>query len=298
MGLADPGAVAGGPMTDLARVVFVHASKTGGSTLRAVLRRLYRDAYRELGRDIAPALAELDAMPEARRERLRAVGGHAPYGVDRHLPGRWTTITLVRHPAERILSHYSYVLRSPESPLHERVSAAGLGLRDYVTTFELASVINNGQTRLLGGDVDEPFRPTDGEHLERALARLRNGDVLAGTTERFDTSLLLMARSLGWSAPWYVPAKVAPQRIQRDEIDGETLRTILETNALDVELHRAAAERLRLAVEALGPRFPARLARFLRLNGLRGRARDRAARVKAAAATLIGGGRRRRAGAR
>jgi hypothetical protein len=223
----------------------VHNSKTAGTTLRRVIAGQYgRDAVLHLDGRPRELPKNVRAMPTSERDAVRAFVGHMSVGLHKMLPGPSTYVTLVRDPVERLISHYHYSLTDPDAPLHDEVVSKQMTLKDYVERSAAANTINEEQTRRLGCDL--PSYPCDAsaDLLERAKRNIEELFAVAGTTERFDESVLLMRRALGWDWPIYRSGKVSRDRPRREDIPDDAVRAILIRNELDAELHRYVAERL------------------------------------------------------
>ena len=215
-------------------VIFVHIPKAAGSTLHKVLKRKYR---RRPIYDIATAEIEtFRALPIQRRAEIGLIKGHMPFGIHEHIPNDSIYITMLRHPVERAISHYYYVLRRTTHNLHDRVKEARMGLQDYVTS-GVTHEMDNGQVRLLSGhDDDLPFGECTEVHLHRALHNLREHFSVVGLAERFDESIILMQHALRWStAPYYVKRNARPG--PSPEIGSDVRRRIEEVNWLDMALY-------------------------------------------------------------
>ena len=87
----------------------------------------------------------------ADRARVRIViRDHAGYGFHRALDQPFTYITMLRDPADRIISHYYFVLRKAGHYLYKEVTSRNMTLRDDVVS-GISSELDNGQTRLVSG---------------------------------------------------------------------------------------------------------------------------------------------------
>jgi hypothetical protein len=93
---------------------------------------------------------------------------------------------------------------------------------------------------------------------------MRERFVLAGPTERFDESLLLLRRTLGWRRIAYGRVDVAPRGSA--PVDPAAADVIRERNQLDVELHRFFGRLLEEDIGGAGPSFVLDLACFRQLN--------------------------------
>jgi hypothetical protein len=231
-------------------IIFIHIPKTAGSTLLRIMEREYGDAMFHVGPSEPVTIDRLLSLPPDRLARLRAVAGHLPFGLHELLDRPATYVTLLRDPVERIVSHFAYSARTPASPLHAQVEAAGHDLARYVSEAPAAAYFNNGQTRLLGATDPRTSAPATQDTLVRAKENLSRYFSVIGTTERFDESLRLMADAFGWSMPPYRREKVSQNRPER--VTKEQVRAIIERNELDAELYTFAAERLSSAVSSRG----------------------------------------------
>ncbi|HVX30184.1 MAG TPA: hypothetical protein VHA53_06860, partial [Nitrolancea sp.] len=126
-------------------VIFLHAPKTGGTTLVRIIERqsapgsvlnLYDSSYGE----------ELAAYPPEEIERIRAIAGHFYFGVHRFIARPSVYITVLRDPVARVISHYHFVRCSPGHYLYD--AANELSLSEFVVACG-PDEPNNDQTRLL-----------------------------------------------------------------------------------------------------------------------------------------------------
>jgi len=260
-------------------LIFLHIPKAGGSTLHRILEREYR------GRKIYDTYYgveyedELEQMPLEVRSAVVLLKGHMHFGLHRLFPQRSRYMTMLRDPVERIVSLYYYARRHPEHYLHAPIVDGRLDVRAYASS-GLSDELENGQVRLLSlrarelGDCDRPC-------LEEAKQNLLAHFPVAGLTERFDESVLLLRRAFGWRLPVYAQAN-AGDRSARDRLDPETRQVLEERNRLDFELYRFAAERLDAQIAAAGSDFLRELRRFQRINAAAAFAARRTARARRA----------------
>lgn len=212
-------------------LVFLHIPKTAGTTLNRIIEWQYNplsiftiDPYR-----IRATPERLKELSEARRRRLRVVRGHLYYGIHEFLPQGATYITMLRDPVARFLSSYYFLQRRPLHPMHRKVKSEKIGIEDFI---RLTPRRQNMQCSLLGGI---PSNGTcDQRTLEVAKENLAKRFSVVGLSERFEESLMLMAKTFDWEVPFYENRKVAKTR---PEVEPAAVELIKEHNRLDLELY-------------------------------------------------------------
>jgi hypothetical protein len=242
-------------------VVFLHIHKTAGTTLRSLTDRQYRPE--EIASVDWKRLEAFKASPAEDRARIRLLRGHMPFGLHEHLPRPSTYITLLREPLDRAVSHYYWVRERPE---HELKTQAVAG--DLVAYLEsgVAADLDNGQVRLIAGAPFVPFGEMTEAHLEQAVRNLDERFALAGLSERFDESLVLLRDALGWRRPLYYTRQNETRGRPRAALDARTAGALRAHNALDLELYAYAADRFARRIAAGGEPFAREATTFARTN--------------------------------
>lgn len=216
---------------DREALIFLHIPKTAGTTLNRIIEWQYSpfaiftvDPYR-----IRATAKRLKRLSEERRRRLRVVRGHLLYGIHEFLPHGATYITMLREPVARVLSAYYFVLRRPLNPLHRKLKREKLSIEDCLRLFPERQ---NLQCRFIAGVEDGAG--DDERLLDIAKENLTKSFSVVGISERFEESLMLMAKTFDWKVLSYENHKVAKRRPQ---IDPGTAEMIREHNRLDLELY-------------------------------------------------------------
>lgn len=227
-------------------LLFVHIPKAAGSTLSSILWRKYAGEWGDQSIYVIPDTLDIEKfaeLPEKDRQAIKLLMGHYDYGFHRHLPaGQATYITMLREPIDRTLSLYYYAQQTPEHYLYEEISADGLTLETIMESGDYPEFYNL-QTIFIAGIHSRSFNLQSDELLEAAKLNLREKFAVFGLTERFDESLILLKRRLGWRiSEIFYPDKVnvTPSRPARSKISKNMVEIILGRNQLDVELYRYA----------------------------------------------------------
>ena len=244
-------------------LIFLHIPKAAGTTMASILTGHY--GSKATYRTRMNAFKHMQALPENERRRLRLVHGHMPFGIHQYLPQPSVYFTLLRHPVERVISHYYFVLKSPSHPGYP-IAQAARSVAEYVGC-GLQKQTNNVQTRHLSGvsgtvGFDECTR----QHLRLAQQHLDTAFAVAGTSEQFDATLLLLAQHLGWSPSPYPQLNVNAQRPSQQQISPGAIAIIERYNALDLELYHTVQARLNRQIAAQGSAFQQALQAFQQKN--------------------------------
>lgn len=258
-------------------VLYLHVPKSGGTTLNERIfshcrhPEYYRDElyegtyYFHSGVYYFPIgfFKPTDLMLPSRvarvlqRSDLRAVVGHFWFGIHRFLRQRWTYVTVLRDPVERVISLF-YHLKRESSPSH---FLADISLEEFVEMAPYREV-DNDQTRRISG-----FNPDVGEldvkALKLAKQNLREHFSVVGTTDRFDHTLLLMQRRLGWTGSLgYYPKNQNPARPALSDISQPAINAVIQRNQLDIALYDYANQLLDQAIAAQDADFRDALVRL------------------------------------
>jgi sulfotransferase famil protein len=228
-------------------IIFTHVPRTAGTTLITILERQYRPDQqfyfyvREKFGTTDEALEEFMQLPEKKRSRLKVLQGHVSFGLHRYY-NRYTYIALFRDPVERVVSYYYYVINQPGHYLHNIVLANRMRLEEFVKA-GLSTEFDNIQTRQISGVEGVSYGKCTGKMLEIAKLNLVRHYTIAGLTERFDETVMLMKQHFGWNYPLYSRRNVQKNKPGKDKIPESTVKLIEQTNALDVELYRFAKKK-------------------------------------------------------
>ena len=206
---------------------------------------------------------DLDAflrLPEQARSRIRVLQGHFPFGLHEHLSVPADYLTILRDPVNRIISMYYWIHGNQQHVLNKLVRS--MSLRDFADSgFEITV---NHQTSLISGltaSSDTHALTVARKHLQREITAF-------GLNERFDESLLLFKKRLGWKHVFYSRRNVTKIRPRSDEVPTSVLDVIKKHNSLDLELYEFARQTFDETIRALGPSFQDEVRRFQRINSI------------------------------
>lgn len=276
--------------------LFLHIPKAAGTTLQSILARNFPESVTCV---IGPEQAEQTMehyreLPHSLQNRIRAVRGHMPFGIHRHLTRGFSYVTLLRHPVDRIVSHYYYVKQcGPAHYLYEDVRRNAWSLAEYARS-RVSSELDNGQVRLLTDTENSvPVGGLTREHLELAKDNLVRYFGVVGTVDHFDEFLIMLRRKFQLQSIDYDRENVTRNRPRLKDLSEADRNAILEWNRFDLELYEFAQILMREQIEAYGPDFAPELAEFHR----RQRYRRRLEHIKAFVRPVLNPARRAAAGA-
>lgn len=186
-------------------IVFIHIPKTAGSTFKYILKQLYANDewlylknwrwtdWRQPFDEIRKAFSL--SQPEV-------IYGHLHFGGIQEIIGKPVKyFTIMREPVNRVISGYFHLLR--DTRFQELHDISKMSMKSLMES-GLYSDLDNGQVRRLSGVANTvPYGAIGPEHLQQALDNIEKHFLFVGLTERFDESIVLMSRALGWPMPYY-----------------------------------------------------------------------------------------------
>lgn len=261
----------------------VHIPKTAGTTLSRIIRLKYTlwpptrlpKYWLVCGYPTLP-LAErakvVTELPPRKRKQVRLIQGHCGFGFHELLDTPIDYVTVLRDPLERVTSSYYQLKRKGDLP-------DGLEMEDWIrggVSYTQGFWIDNGQVRALAGSQGNslavPFGEVTAEHLALAKQRIDKYFLVAGLTERFDETLLLMKKLLGWRSVYYASANIAPNRSRLSGLPESTVDLMRHHNQLDIDLYQHVEQRFDEQIMRELPDLEVQLARFRRRNKRYGQA--------------------------
>jgi galactose-3-O-sulfotransferase len=179
------------------RLIYVHLPRTGGTALkRDILFPNFPRRWCEVNYspDLMPlgGAQDLLSWPPARRNKVRVVAGHMPFGLGEQLEGSSDYITILRDPILRVVSGYHFCRNNPDNPAH--LSARELPLAEFVR--QGCGQSQNCYARWLSNRVFGTQFSSDEEMLAVAMQNLARFSFV-GITERFDESVRRLCTKYG-----------------------------------------------------------------------------------------------------
>ena len=257
-----------------APLYFMHIMKTGGTALTTALAR--RSESAGAGATITEVF--LDQFVQRDPKRWSEVGfvtGHLPWEARGLLPPATRTVTLLRDPVDRSLSHYWQLSINPEV----QAESPGFSLEEYVESPRWNTLCRDYQARQLAHRIDlanagKTYAPADrfaslgppfprrhqyplqslfdcspmtlsGSDLERAALQSLSDIEFVGVTEDLDALYSQIAEGV-WGLrelPLLGRENTSPDRPRRATISADLLRRIEEMTVVDQALYEAARRR-------------------------------------------------------
>jgi len=245
-------------------LLHLHVPKTAGLALNDVILAAYGDRGWTVSDDghlvkgvyYVHAGIEHRFVPDENARQIlsgrdiHAVVGHFSFGIHEFVNRPCRYVTLLRHPVDRVVSLYRHIQAWDHESVHEEVIRKNLTLEQFVSDLEFPEV-DNGQVRRISG-LDRPFGQCDRAMLDRAIHNMTQHITVAGLTERYVESVLLMKHHLEWpTVPWLGQKNVNTRR-PAEPLSASAYSLIVERNSLDMELYRLAEERLQQQIEKAG----------------------------------------------
>lgn len=225
-------------------VLFLHIPKTAGSTLRSILQLQYKNRHAIFLKGSDPVLSFNDWLDNNTLEHIDLLFGHIDFGIHKNFTNEVEYVTMLRHPLNRIVSHYNYVKRESNHYLHSKVIDNNLSLKQFVEN-GYSLELNNGMVRVLigagGSHKNEyskyniPYGKCENWMLKEAKENIKQYFKMVGLQEEFEKSIVMLKRTLNWNTfKPYVSQNRAIKKYK--QLDEDTYNVIRKYNELDFQL--------------------------------------------------------------
>jgi len=201
-------------------------------------------------------------LPDSKKRKIKILFGHMNFGRHELLPQPCTYITLLREPAERIISYYYHIKRMKNHYLHDIIETYHMSVGAFIES-GITFTVDNGQTRMISGAVDlvEHGRCTR-DILDTAKSNLEEYFSIVGLTEHFDQTLILLKQKFNWNITTYVKENVTRDRPSLNDIPKRDRQVIEKYNQLDFELYAFAGQLFANLVRHQGSAYKNELRQF------------------------------------
>lgn len=231
-------------------LIFLHISKTGGSTLTPVLDWNYKQKTHKIS--LHSKVPEFIDLADSEKMKFQALAGMVFYGIHQYIPEECQYISILRHPVKRLVSHYHY-LNVRKQKLGEALSDMSIEEFLEIEPFQAYTQLN----LIAGGDsLDEALkRPLPEDALERAKANVEKHFPVLGLIEQYDESLMLMKNHFGWARAFYTRVNVNRGRKTFADFSAETQHFIERACEPELEFFEYAQKRLQAQLDSQDEQF-------------------------------------------
>lgn len=245
--------------------VFVHIPKSSGTTIRAILSReygvqniVYYEPASSRWRDGVSSSDEF-LKQEISDRSVSLITGHHRFGIHSLLKRHCRYFSMMRDPIDRALSDYYYAFSYVHHRFREEISSGKLSVEEFLTNGLYFG--GNEQAEMLAGILCSPK-----DVVRTAIQQIWNSFMVVGISERFDESVLLMAKALGWKPPIFVMKNVTrlDSEMEKERADAgvQAHSYYAEPFESDYEVYRAADRHLSKLIHAEGTSFQHALESF------------------------------------
>lgn len=203
-------------------LIFMHIPKTGGMSLRNML-------FEHFSEEEVYLHYPTEGRPEPPKNPPKLISGHFYYGIHRQFePFSYSYVTIVRHPLERLVSHYRYIFPQLKHP-------------PSFSSFIETERLRNLQTKYVaGGSAD--FKKAQ-ENLKHFL--------VCGVTEMFIETAFLLKKELNLQSIHLRRDNITAKKEPAVEITSAIAEKVKKLHALDFMLYRIVKSKLEKEIARL-----------------------------------------------
>ncbi|MFG0259641.1 MAG: hypothetical protein ACF8LK_04735 [Phycisphaerales bacterium JB041] len=253
-----------GPLSEDEQLYFLHIPKTAGTSLRTFLESRF-----DVGK-VCPHLTMPAMLPTPPSELagFRLFCGHHGLYLNRLLRRDPVTVTVLRDPLARTVSHYRHLQATQEDWLHERVKNktfeefvcgewGPVELLNFQTRYLAFDDIQEdyfGHSRLRVSDMPGLIRKYSDPSLADKAKRRLDSLAVVGVQERFNEMLTLLSATFGWSpASTFHKYNTAKSRFDESAVTPAALARVQELTEIDREVYEHACGLFEAQFAAMTP---------------------------------------------
>ncbi|MEM6528888.1 MAG: sulfotransferase family 2 domain-containing protein [Chloroflexota bacterium] len=241
-------------------LIFLHMPKSGGTTMLHLISWNYSNPFIINHYDQIPPFI---AQPDDAKRKVDAIGGQIHFGIHEYMPQPMTYITLLRNPAERLLSIYYYTMdrrRAEKLPNPDSTFEEFLEQEPFQAEMQLRL--------LLGGPTmdDTLHKPLPGDTLAQAQQRIEAHFTVAGVMDYYDESLVMMKHRLGWSRAYYAKRNINTKRPTGRDVPETTRKLAEKLTETETELYEWIKQRQAVEIAVMRDVIDTEVAQLRRMN--------------------------------
>jgi len=254
-------------------LIFLHIPKTAGYCLYKLLMTKYKK-HEYIIINFSEHYWKIKELQQ-NIDKIKLIMGHFSYGVHKYLPSkaRYIYITVLREPINRLISFYWHIYNVKENEYH--YFARNMSFKEFIknindleTCHKVHCYFNNGQARQIcctNNIEDNNFIKNPELLSDIFIKRLLNNFSLAGLTENFDATLLIIANIFNWKEiPCYNIIK--GKKPANWTISDEEIELIKEYNKYDIQLYEFAQKNFYELLKKQSQSFKEELKKYSNFN--------------------------------
>jgi len=231
------------------KIIFLHIPKTAGTSMNTIIWNQYKSSTIFHVNSISHGKDMINKLVQT-KDSTNVVVGHYSFGLHNYLDTNAKYITLLRNPIDRVISIYYYIKRDTKNKDYKKIVGENISLKEFILNDEYFTQVYNSQTKLIAGvaicalkeKITEQTFITAKENLDKYF-------LVAGLTERFDETILMMKKELNWSYPVFVKQNITKKSDKKAVITEELKQLIIERNEYDIKLYNYVTEKFNERIE-------------------------------------------------
>lgn len=221
------------------RVLFDHLPKCAGTTIGMYLLLHYPQqlVFRTNGADPSESIKQFQSLSQGARYRYHLIIGHGANELLDYIHPDTITLTVLRDPVDRIISHYFYVKQKKEHYLHDWVVSSDVQLEEYVAAEHSTELRNWYTTHFTGLSIEEAEREPE-ESIRRAAQVISTRYRMIGFQDDLPGLMSRLRDVARLHRPFDNKVRYeTSKRIGLQEVPEKVRKAISEVNFLDVKLY-------------------------------------------------------------